>query len=684
MTILDQTFLSGLANVAAIIAQRTWDVGLRPLESVVPERYNPPRDPMSLLSATDLAKAFGAQDVFEGVTLAIPHQSRIALVGPNGVGKTTLLRVLAGLEQPDRGRTQRARGLRVGYLPQETLAAEGRQSLQALSLWDFCVGALADLRSQEAELARLEGEMADPHQAVRAMARYGPLQEAFERAGGYAYPSRVRRVLGGLGFTPPEDSVPLGRLSGGERTRAELARLLLEDPDLLILDEPTNHLDVEAVEWLEGWLVEWPGSALVVSHDRYLLDRVAEAVWELTPRGLESFRGNYTAYVQQRQERRAFQQVTFDAQQEHMRKEQEYIRRNIAGQNTRQAQGRRKRLERMLRDEAIDRPKTEKTVHLALRTAPRSGDLVLETEALQVGYADDPAALFSVPDLVLKRAECAALIGPNGAGKTTFLKTILGDTPAFSGSVRMGAGLHLGYFAQAHQGLDPNRTVLQEIQETAPRWTVSQCRDFLARFLFTGDSIDKTIAILSGGERGRVALAKLALQGANLLLLDEPTNHLDLPSQEILQAALQEFPGTILLVSHDRYLVNALATQVWAIHPGTRRMQVFTGNYTAFAMQRKVDQERVRQVEASERRRDRPRTRDSSAAEMQTAEIQTAEDRIAGLEAELAELARQLDAAGSDIARVSELGGRYASLQAELDAELERWERLARGPHQPA
>jgi ATP-binding cassette subfamily F protein 3 len=679
LTILDQTFLTGLANVAAIIAQRTWDAGVRPIGSLVPGRYNPPRDPMSLLSATDLAKAFGAQDVFEGVTLAIPRQARIALVGPNGVGKTTLLRILAGLEQSDRGRMERARGLRVGHLPQETLTAEGRQSLRDLSLWDWCVGALAELHAQEAELERLEAAMADPGQAVGAMARYGPLQEAFERAGGYAYPARVRRVLNGLGFAPSEDDVPLGRLSGGERTRAELARLLLEDPDLLILDEPTNHLDVEAVEWLEGWLMEWPGSALVVSHDRYLLDRVADAVWELTPHGLDTYRGNYSAYLRQRQERRAFQQATFDAQQEHVRKEQEYVRRNIAGQNTRQAQGRRKRLERMLRDGAIDQPQAEKTVRLALHAGPRSGDRVLETEALQVGYADDGAALFAVPDLVLRRGECAALIGPNGAGKTTFLKTILGEVPPFAGGVRMGAGLRVGYFAQAHQGLDSTRTVLQEIQEAAPRWTIGQCRDFLARFLFTGETIEKTIGVLSGGERGRVALAKLALQGANLLLLDEPTNHLDLPSQEILQAALQEFPGTILLVSHDRYLINALATQVWAIHPGTRHMQVFAGNYSEYGAHRRLEQEKARLVEAEERRRARPQPRPSGAAEMRAVE-----ERIAGLEAEMKELARLLEAAGTDVARVAELGGRYAAVQAELEAELDRWDRLARGPHAPA
>jgi ATP-binding cassette subfamily F protein 3 len=679
LTILDPTFLSSLVNVAAIIAQRTRHADAPARSRAAPGGYNPPRDPMSLLSGTELAKSFGAQDVFAGVALAIPHQARIALVGPNGVGKTTLLRILAGLEAPDSGRLQRARSLRVGYLPQETLAIEGTQALQSVGLWDWSVRALASLRTQEAELHRLEQAMADPGQAEEAMARYGTLQEAFERAGGYVYAARVRRVLNGLGFTPAEDGVPLGRLSGGERTRAELARLLLEDPDLLVLDEPTNHLDVEAVEWLEGWLTEWPGAVLVVSHDRYFLDRVSENVWELSPRGLEVYRGNYTAYLGQRQERRTFQAAAHAAQQEHVRKEQEFIRRNLAGQNTRQAQGRRKRLERMLRDEAIQRPEPEQTVQLALQPAPRSGDLVLETETLRIGYADDPAALFSVPDLVLRRGECAALIGPNGAGKTTFLKTILGQTPAFAGEVRTGASLRLGYFAQAHQGLNPNRTVLQEIQDAAPRWTVGQCRDFLARFLFRGEAVEKAIGVLSGGERGRVALATLTLQGANLLLLDEPTNHLDLPSQEVLQEALQDFPGTILLVSHDRYLINALATQVWAIHPGKRRMEVYSGDYSAYAAQRRLDQERVRGAEVGERQRDRPRPRDSSAGA-----LRAAEERIAALEAELAELAGLLEAAGADVPRVTELGARYAQLEVRLDAEFTAWEQLARGPREPA
>lgn len=679
MTILDPTFLSGLVQVAAIIAQRTHAADGPEVSRIAPGGYNPPRDPMSLITGSDLSKAYGAQDVFTGIHLAVPHQARVALVGANGVGKTTLLRILAGMEMSDGGRVQRARNLRIGFLPQETLANGGRRVPEATGLWEWCVGALKELRAQEAELHRLEQIMADPHQAEAALARYGPLQEAFERAGGYAYHARVRRVLNGLGFSPDQDPVPLHRLSGGERTRAELARLLLEDPELLILDEPTNHLDVEAVEWLEAWLIDWPGAVLVVSHDRYFLDRVAETVWELTPQGLESYRGNYSAYLTQRAERREFLLATYEAQQEHVRKEQDYIRRNIAGQNTRQAQGRRKRLERMLRDKAVDRPVSEATVRLALAPAPRSGDRVLETEALAVGYADDPAALFSVPDLVLQRGECAALIGPNGAGKTTFLKTILGETPAYGGQVRLGASLHVGYFAQAHQGLDPGRSVLQEIQAAAPRWSTAQCRDFLAQFLFRGETVEKTIDVLSGGERGRVALALLVLQGANLLLLDEPTNHLDLPSQEILQEALQEFPGTILLVSHDRYLINSLATQVWAIHPGERRMEVFTGDYTAYAAQRRQVVESARQAGAGERRRERAPGRDLSAGEMRAAE-----ERIAEMEAELAGLSRQLQSAGADVARVTELGVRYAQVQARLEAEFAAWERLARGPRQPA
>jgi len=628
---------------------------------------------MSLMKVTNLAKSYGAHDVFEGVSIAVSHQARIALVGPNGIGKTTLLRLLAGLEKPDQGQVQSARGLRIGYLPQEVSFSRSPMSTIGHTLWESCLEAFADLLAQEAELTRLEEAMADPRRADRAMARYGPLQEAFERAAGYTYPTRIRRVLNGLGFSPDEYNQPLEQLSGGERTRALLARLLLEDPDLLILDEPTNHLDIAAVEWLEGWLRERPGAEVVVSHDRYLLDRIVDTVWELSPKRIETYRGNYSAYVQQRAERRRYHGAHYRAQQDHIRREQEYIRRNIAGQNARQAQGRRKRLERLMREQALARPEVDRTVQIDFGRVDRSGDRVLETRELVIGYPDSDEPLFEIPDLMLTRGECVALIGPNGAGKTTLLKTLLGEVQPWAGEVRLGASLQVGYFAQAHEGLVPEHTVLDEILAVNPKLKRSQARNLLARFLFTGDTVDRPVGVLSGGERGRVALAKLALEGANFLLLDEPTNHLDIPSQEVLEAALGTFPGTILLVSHDRYLIDALATQVWVITPEARALEVFVGGYNAY-------------LEARQRIAEAPKARPEARnhrcpAEMHPrspVEKRAVEARIEALEDELSQVVHGLEQAGDDLKQVRLLGSRYAELEADLEAQVAIWERLAR------
>ena len=629
---------------------------------------------MSLITAKDLAKSYGAQDVFEGVSVAIPRQARIALVGPNGVGKTTLLRLLAGLEQSDEGRIQKARRLRIGYLPQEVSYSRSHKEELKRTLWDSCLQAFSEIRTQEAELARLEEQMADPREAEKAIARYGPLQEAFEHAGGYIYPSRMRQVINGLGFAPEEYGRPLEQFSGGERTRALLARLLLEDPDLLILDEPTNHLDIAAIEWLEAWLRDWPGAEVLVSHDRYLLDRLINTVWELKPQGVELYRGNYSAYVQQRAERQEHRATSYKAQQEHIRREQEYIRRNIAGQNTRQAQGRRKRLERLLHEEAIARPLKERTVRIDFGQVDRSGDRVLETHDLMIGYRDSKEPLFQVPDLLLTRGECVALIGPNGAGKTTFLKTLLGEVHPWAGEVMLGASLQVGYFAQAHEDLDPGLTVLEEILRIAPKMKVSQARDWLARFLFVGDTVYKPIEILSGGERGRVALAKLALEGANLLLLDEPTNHLDIPSQEILEESLNGFPGTILLVSHDRYLINALATQVWAITRQARTLEVYRGGYETYLdSQRKRAEARKAVSKKISRKVGTPK---GSGVAVRLPEV---EERIEALEVAMAQVARQLEEAGNDLEQLRLLGNRYAELEADLERQIAIWESLARG-----
>ena len=631
---------------------------------------------MSLLQAIDLSKSYGGQDVLQELTLSVSHQARIALVGPNGVGKSTLLRTLAGVESPDQGSIQRARSLQIGYLPQATVDRSPDIGSEDQTPWEIGLEAFRDIRSREVQLTELERSMADPQLVDQAMTRYGALQEAFERDGGYMYQARIRQVLVGLGFSINDDfHRPLSQLSGGERTRIQFARLLLEDPDLLILDEPTNHLDIDAIEWLERWLHDWPGAVIVVSHDRFFLDRVANTVWDLTPVGLETYRGNYSAYVQQRIERLEHISTRFKAQQEHIRKERDYIQRNIAGQNTRQAQGRQKRLDRMLRDEEIELQKTQRKAHIAFRQPDRSGDLVLRTHDLVVGFQEDGQVLFDVPDLTLRRGECVALIGPNGSGKTTLLKTLLEEVKPFSGEVQLGASLQLGYFEQAHGGLQPERTALEEVMSASSDLTISKARSLLGGFLFSGDEVKKTMAVLSGGERGRVALLKLIVKGANFLLLDEPTNHLDIPSQEALQDAIRDFPGTILLVSHDRYLVQALASQVWVISTDERSLRVFPYGYQSYIDAR--EQERVK-------RRDKKQTSTSmkwrsKKRSSKVPDLKAIETHIEALEAELAQVSVSLEQAASDMKELVKLGEKYASLEASLEAEMQLWEQAARG-----
>ncbi len=629
---------------------------------------------MSLLQAIDLSKSYGGQDVLQELTLSVSHQARIALVGPNGVGKSTLLRTLAGVESPDQGSIQRARSLQIGYLPQVTVDQSPDIGPDDKTPWEIGLEAFRELRSREVQLTELEKSMADPQLVDQAMTRYGALQEAFERDGGYLYQARIRQVLVGLGFSIKDDfHRPLSQLSGGERTRIQFARLLLEDPDLLILDEPTNHLDIEAIEWLERWLRDWPGAVIVVSHDRFFLDRVTNTVWDLTPAGLETYRGNYSAYVQQRIERLERLSTRFKAQQEHIRKERDYIHRNIGGQNTRQAQGRQKRLDRMLRDEEIELQKTQRKAHIAFKQPDRSGDLVLRTKDLVVGFQEDGQVLFDVPDLTLRRGECVALIGPNGSGKTTLLKTLLEEVKPFSGEVQLGASLQLGYFEQAHGGLQPERTALEEVMSVSSDLTISKARSLLGGFLFSGDDVKKTMAVLSGGERGRVALLKLIVQGANFLLLDEPTNHLDIPSQEALQDAIRDFPGTILLVSHDRYLVQALASQVWVI--STRSLRVFPYGYQSFIDAR--EQERVK-------RRNKKQTTTSTKwrsknRSSKPPDLKAIETRIEALETEMAQVSVSLEHTASDVKELVKLGETYASLEAALEAEMQLWEQAARG-----
>ncbi len=664
---------------------------------------------MSLLSATHLAKSFGPVDIFSGISIGIPYGARIAIVGPNGVGKTTLLRILVGLDEPSAGQIARAKNLKLGYLAQEA-ALTGTHTL-----WDECLRALTDLLEQEAELVRLEHAMSDPDRVDDVLERYGRLQQAFELAGGYIYETRIRQTLTGLGFDAGDFKRPITQLSGGQRTRAMLARLLLSNPDLLVLDEPTNHLDIAAVEWLEGYLSQWEGATLIVSHDRYFLDKVVDHIWEMRTGGIETYRGNYSAYVKDRQRRWELQMQIYESEKERLEKELDYVKRNIAGQRTQQAKGKLRRLSReveaieSLGFQAVQSKKwaeisslaaiSEHTMsvdeverhirslrgprnrppqlNLNLKASSRSGDLVLRTRSLAIGYADEGRPLFMSPDLLLKRGDCAAIIGPNGAGKTTFLKTLLAQMPPFSGEVILGASLNLGYFAQAHEDLNLNHTLIEEIESVAPEMLLAEIRDYLARFLFTGDEVFKKIAVLSGGERGRVALAKLSLTEANLLLLDEPTNHLDIPSQEILQEVLDGYRGTILLVSHDRYLIDALGTQIWEIEPGEASLRVFEGTYSQYRAQREVEdtaQDAIRQVVVA--KQGRSQNRSTSEDRRRQSRIQEVESLIATLEAQLDTLARRLEKPPADPTRVEKLGHEYVRIQREMDTLLSEWEGL--------
>ncbi len=633
---------------------------------------------MPLITATDLSKSFGARDVFAHVSLSIPHRARIGLVGPNGVGKTTLLRILLGQDDPNQGEVLRSRGLRTAYLPQQA-DLDGTRTL-----WQECLAVFNDLLERQAELARLEAQMARAEPSAALLESYGRLQHEFEHLGGYTFETRIRQTLAGLGFSAEDLERPIFQLSGGQKTRALLARLLLSSPDLLLLDEPTNHLDIAAVEWLEDTLRDFPGGVLIVSHDRYFLDQVVTTVWEMTP-ALEVYPGNYSAYLRQRGERYQRRLEEYEAQQAFVEKEEEYIRRNIAGQNTRQAQGRRKRLERMLEEARVTPPMEPRRLHLRLEAAGRSGDLVLRTHGLSVGYEDEGRPLFSVPDLVLRRGECAAILGPNGAGKTTFLKTLLEQIPPYAGTTELGAALKIAYFAQAHESLHPGWTLLQEIQAAAPAMQPGEARDYLARFLFTGDDVFKEVGVLSGGERGRLALACLALQGANLLLLDEPTNHLDLPAQEVLQAMLADYTGTILLVSHDRYLIDALATQIWEVFPAESALGLFEGTYSEYRAARQTGSlpapngSAPAAVAPAPRREERSRPAGPSKMEQRKRQMRldALEERITTLETQLTAVSRQLENPPADAGRVQRLGQEYADLQQTLDALMDEWAQLS-------
>jgi ATP-binding cassette, subfamily F, member 3 len=635
---------------------------------------------MSIVVVSELTKSYGAELIFSGVSFRVDARDRIGLVGPNGAGKTTLLMLLAGRLQPDGGSVVLAQGTRVGYLPQVA------EFVPHHSLYDEMLATMEPIRALERELEVLAARMADPAVLERpdeynaVLERYADLQARFEHAGGYTIEQRARQVLDGLGFTREQQAAPAGHLSGGQQTRAALGKLLLQDPELLLLDEPTNHLDLDALEWLEGYLNSWHGAVIVVSHDRYFLDHVTTRTIEIDHQRGESYPGNYTKYVQLRAERLERWGKEYVAQQEYIARTEEFVRRYKAGQRSKEARGRQTMLDRL---ERIQRPPVDSAIKFRMRAQIESGQIALTTEKLVIGYAgaregEAGAALrVSLPDMQVQRGERIGLIGPNGAGKTTLLRTIVGQIRPLEGRLALGHNVQLGYYAQTHETLNPRLTVLDEIRH-ASTMSEESARTYLGRFLFSGDDVFKPVGALSGGERSRVALAKLTLQGANFLVLDEPTNHLDLPARQALEEVLSTYDGTLIFVSHDRYFVDALATTLWVLEDGA--LAVHVGNYTAYRTRRTQPAPSTQPAEVASVRAPATRHVASRASERTPSRsLEGVEADIAKLEAEVRELEAELGAASSqaDVDRIADLGAQYDLAQARLEQLYDEWQALA-------
>jgi ATP-binding cassette, subfamily F, member 3 len=640
---------------------------------------------MSIAVVSNLTKYFGAELIFAGVSFRVETDDHIGLVGPNGAGKTTLLKLLAGQLQPEAGGVTLQQGASVGYLPQ---IADFRPDH---SLYEELLAVYAHVHAWERELADLADRLADPALIARqdeyaaVLERYAHLQERIEHAGGYTMEANVRRVLDGLGFSREQQAAPAAHLSGGQQTRAALGRLLLQEPDLLLLDEPTNHLDLAALEWLEGYLNAWHGAVIVVSHDRYFLDRVTARTVEIAHGRADVYPGNYSKYVQLREERLARWSKEYEAQQEYIARTEEFIRRYKAGQRAKEARGRQTLLDRM---ERIERPPDDQALKFKLGAVVESGQTVLATENLVVGFApamgtgadtDRSSGLrVEVADTEVRRGDRIGLIGPNGGGKTTLLRTIVGQIPPLAGHATRGHNVQVGYYAQTHEGLNLHATLLDEIRR-ASHLSEEGARGYLGRFLFTGDDVFKPVGALSGGERSRLALAKLTLQGANFLVLDEPTNHLDLPARQVLEAILAAYDGTLIFVSHDRYFVDALATRLWVLEDGC--VTVHYGNYTAY---------RTRRAHPQSAAQSRPgrsaapvSAAEASAAGRQTGAgrrtLERVEAEIAAVEARLAAIERDLAeaSAAADVTRIAALGEDYEREKAWLDDLFGEWEEIA-------
>ncbi|MGX7263158.1 ABC-F family ATP-binding cassette domain-containing protein [Enterococcus crotali] len=539
---------------------------------------------MILLQANQIARYFGADTLFENIQMEISTNSRIALVGRNGAGKSTLLKIIAGIDAPDAGTIAKNKTASLGYLAQDT----GLDSDK--TVWDEMLEAFVDVITMEKRMRELELIISEllPN-AVNyesVMKEYDRLQHDFSEKNGYGYENEIRSVLHGFGFKEDFYSKQISTLSGGQKTRLALARMLLQKPDILILDEPTNHLDIDTLSWLENYLPSYSGALLIVSHDRYFLDKVVTEVYEISRHKMRYYKGNYSKYLELKAEQLTSEWKAYEKQQTEINKLEDFVARNLVrASTTKRAQSRRKTLEKI---ERLDRPQgDEKSANFLFAIEKTSGNVVLQVEDAAIGY--DERILSEQVSLDIRRQEAIALVGPNGIGKSTLLKSIIGNIPFIKGTATLGTNVQIGYYDQEQANLHGTKTVLAELWDEHPTTPEKDIRNILGSFLFSGNDVEKTIPLLSGGEKARVALAKLSMDKENFLILDEPTNHLDIDNKEVLENALIDYEGTLLFVSHDRYFINRIATKV--IELSENGSKLYLGDYDYYLEKKKEEEE---------------------------------------------------------------------------------------------
>lgn len=635
---------------------------------------------MIILQASNVARRFSGVTFFDNISLQVQDKARVALVGRNGAGKSTLLKMLIGETQPDEGVISTKKGLKLAYLAQNAGIDSDR------SVYNEMLQAFEDVLRMEERMRKLEEQIAattdyESDEYVATLAEYDQLQHDFSERNGYGYDATIRAVLHGFGFDESFYDQKVTSLSGGQRTRLAIAKQLLETPDLLILDEPTNHLDMQTLAWLEQYLQNYQGALLIVSHDRYFLDRVANEVYDMHSGQLDHYTGNYSSFMEQKAQKLLSEQKAFDKQQAEIAKLEDFVNRNIVrASTTKRAQSRRKQLERM---ERIEAPKNESGVaHISFMANEDSGREVLLVEDVRLGY-DMANILAEHVNVEVDKQHAVALVGPNGVGKSTLIKTILGQLPTLGGMIKLGANVKVGYYDQEQATLDPKKTVLQSVWDEHPTTPEKDIRSILGSFLFTGEAVEKSVAALSGGERARLLMTKLSMQHDNFLILDEPTNHLDIDSREVLETALNEYNGTIFFVSHDRYFINAVATEVVELSAqGTR---FFDGDYDYYLEktgdESKNEQRAKASFETEKAAAEEPKkaTVDlkTQQRERRKAEraVQAAEEAMTAADEQLTKLQAELNdpANGTDLGKLTDLQKQIDGVSATLAQAEEDW-----------